>query len=160
MAERIGIVLQDEMNGWARVVTDRKGGCGGCHSSAGGCRTCLTDSRVESRVINPINARSGDLVKISLPAASVYQGAALFYLLPIAGLILGAFGGLWIGGWLGWGTSSGGIAGALAGLAASVWAVVHLGRSPGLSRKLTPAITAVVQSSGAPQERRHAGCCG
>ena len=101
MAERIGIVLKSEMNGWARVVTDRQGSCGGCHSGVAGCRTCLAGSKIESRVTNPINARSGDVVKISLPSASIFKGAVLFYILPIAGLILGALGGLSFGGLLG-----------------------------------------------------------
>jgi len=159
MAERIGIVLKSETNGWARVVTDRQGSCGGCHSGVAGCRTCLAGSKIESRVTNPINARSGDVVKISLPSASMFKGAALFYILPIAGLILGAFGGLGFGGLLGWDESTGAIIGGLTGLAASVWVVVRLGRRPALSRKLTPAITAVIQASGTPEERRYADCC-
>ena len=30
MAEQIGIIVENEANGLARVLTDRKGACGGC----------------------------------------------------------------------------------------------------------------------------------
>ena len=49
---------------YAQVVTDRKGACAGCQSSPGGCRSCLTGAKMESRVANPVGAEPGDLVKV------------------------------------------------------------------------------------------------
>jgi len=151
MAERIGIVTSEGSQGWARVVTDRKGGCGGCHSSPSGCRSCLTSSKMESRATNDVGARNGDVVKLTLPSSAVFKGAALLYLLPIIALLAGAFAGLWVGGLWGWPDGSGAVVGSLIGLGLSVWAVIRLGRSPLLMRQMTPSITGIVQRAVIPQ---------
>lgn len=160
MAEQIGIVLHDEMNGWARVVTDRKGACGGCSPSSGACSSCLANAKLESRVSNPINAKTGDVVKITLSSAVVLKGAAILYLLPIVLLILGAVGGMWIGDLRQWPNTVGAASGSMAGLVAGFWAVVRLGRSRKLSRQMTPAITAIVVPSDNSVKKINASCCG
>jgi sigma-E factor negative regulatory protein RseC len=159
MAEQIGIVIENEANGMARVVTDRKGACGGCHSGASKCRSCLTSAKLESHVVNPINAGVGDVVKITISQANLFKGAALMYLLPIATLILGAVGGVWLGGTSGWG-DSGSVLGGLAGLAFGFWAVTRLGRSRRLNRQMTPVISEIVTASDAPMQKLHPSCCG
>jgi len=160
MADQIGIVLHNNEDGWARVATDRKGACGGCQSSGGACRSCLTSAKLESRVINPINAETGDIVKINLPSTAVFKGAAIMYLLPIAALILGAFVGMQLGSLLGWSDTMGAVAGAAGGLGIGFGAVVRLGRSPGISRQMTPTITAVMTASKNPTKQSGASCCG
>lgn len=160
MADQIGIVLTSSGYGWARVVTDRKGACGGCQSAGSTCRSCLTSAKLESRVINPIHAEAGDIVKITLPSAALFKGAAVMYLLPIAALILGAFGGMWLGSLLGWSDTKGAIVGVTGGLGGGLWGVVRLGRSPEMSRQMTPTITAVVTASDSPANRSPASCCG
>jgi len=159
MAEQIGIVIENEANGMARVVTDRKGACGGCHSGASKCRSCLTSAKLESHVVNPINAGVGDVVKITISQANLFKGAAIMYLLPIATLILGAVGGVWLGGTSGWG-DSGSVLGGLAGLVFGFWAVTRLGRSRRLSRQMTPTISEIVTASGTPMQKLHPSCCG
>jgi sigma-E factor negative regulatory protein RseC len=158
MAEQIGIVIENEMNGMARVVTDRSSACGGCHSGPGKCRGCLsTSGKLESQVINAIDAGVGDVVKISISSASLFKGAAIMYLLPIATLLLGAVGGLWLGGTSGWGNSVS-VLGGLAGLVLGFWAVTRLGRNRRLSRQMTPTITASVNASDNPQKKLHTSC--
>lgn len=160
MAEQIGIIQGIEANGMARVLTDRKGACSGCHSGASKCRSCLTTSgKLESEVINSIDAGVGDVVKISLSQANLFKGAAIMYLLPIATLILGAVGGLWLGGTAGWG-DSGSVLGGLAGLVFGFWAVTRLGRSRRLSRQMTPTIIEIVTASDNPVKKLHPSCCG
>lgn len=159
MAEQIGIVIENESNSMARVVTDRKGACGGCHSGASKCRSCLTSAKLESHVVNPINARAGDVVKITISQANLFKGAAIMYLLPIAMLILGAVGGLWLGGASGWG-DSGSVLGGLAGLVFGFWAVTRLGRGRILSRQMTPTISKIVTASGESAKYVRASCCG
>jgi sigma-E factor negative regulatory protein RseC len=160
MSERIGIVVNNESNGMARVVTDRSSACGGCHSGPSKCHGCLTAStKLESEVINPINAGVGDVVRISISPAALFKGAALMYLLPVASLILGAVGGLWLGGLWGW-SSGASVVGGLAGLALGFWAVARIGRSRGLRIQMTPTITAIVTPSGRSTEPLQGSCCG
>ena len=160
MGERIGIVVNNESNGMARVLTDRNSACGGCHSGPSKCHGCLTAStKLESEVINPIHARVGDVVRISIPPATLFKGAALMYLLPIASLILGAVGGLWSGGLWGWGSGAS-VVGGMAGLVLGFWAVARIGRSRRLRLQMTPTITAIVTSSDRSTTLLHGSCCG
>jgi sigma-E factor negative regulatory protein RseC len=160
MAEQIGIIVENEANGLARVLTDRKGACGGCHSGPSKCRGCLsTSGKLESHVINAIDAGVGDVVKITIAPGNLFKGAAIMYLLPIATLILGAVGGLWFGGASGWG-DSGSVLGGLAGLVFGFWSVTRLGRSRRLRRQMTPTITAIVTASDNPLKKMQPSCCG
>ena len=79
MAEHIGIVIKTESSNYAQVVTDRKGACGGCQASPGGCRSCLTGAKMESRMTNPIGAEPADLVKVHLSSTNLFTGAAILY---------------------------------------------------------------------------------
>jgi positive regulator of sigma E activity len=100
LAGRIGLVIGNENDGRARIVIDRKAAFGGCHSS--GCRSRLSNSRMESPVSNPIGARAGDVVQVSLKSASLLAGAALLYLMPILTLLGGAVFGSMESPTLGW----------------------------------------------------------
>lgn len=144
MAEHIGMVIKTESSNYAQVVTDRKGACGGCQSSPGGCRSCLTGAKMESRVANPVGAEPGDLVKVHLSSANLFTGAAILYLLPVLGLLLGAFSGLWASRAFGLTEISGSIGGALAGLGIGYAAVIILDRSPSIRRRIIPTITVIV----------------
>lgn len=42
MVEHIGVVVQIETDGSARVAADRSGACGGCEPRGGGCHSCLS----------------------------------------------------------------------------------------------------------------------
>lgn len=159
MAEQIGIVVEKEANGLARVLTDRKGACGGCHSGPSKCRGCLSSSaKLESHVANPIDAGIGDVVKITISQADLFRGAALMYLLPIATLLAGAAGGFRLMG------DAGSVLGGLAGLGFGFWSVMRLGRSRRLSRRMTPRITEIVTHSDTPPPKPanqlRPSCCG
>jgi sigma-E factor negative regulatory protein RseC len=148
MAEHIGIVIKKESNRFAQVVTDRKGACGGCESTPHGCHSCLSNGKMESRVANPVGAEIGDVVKINLSSGNLYTGAAVLYLLPILGLLLGAFAGLWASTAYHLAETVGSIAGAVAGLGIGLAAVIVLDRSPRFRSRITPTITAVVKPKG------------
>lgn len=159
MAEQIGIVIADESNNRVRVVTDRKGACGGCHSAPGKCQSCLTSAKMESHAINPINAGIGDVVKVAISPANLFKGAAIMYLLPVVMLLLGAAGGLWVGEAPGW-EEVGSVLGGLAGLMAGFWVATLLGRGRKLSRQMTPTITAVIGTADNRARRIQQTCCG
>lgn len=160
MADQIGIVLKNESSRYALVATDRKGACGGCQSTPHGCRSCLTSAKMESRVANPVGARPGDLVKVHLASGKLYAGAAILYLLPVVGLLLGAFLGLGASVFYGFGEGIGSIGGAAAGLCLGFAAVVVLDRMPFIRRQLTPTITGVVTTNVGMPDNRKASCCG
>ncbi len=160
MVERMGLVRENLQDGFAVVVTDRKGACSGCQSGDG-CRSCLsTGSKMESRVANPINACAGDIVKISLNSSDLFKSAALFYIVPVACLFAAALAGERLAAWAGWQTTMGSVLGGLAGLILGIGLAVLIGRSRYARHHLAPSITAVVPSPTEPAAMKQPPCCG
>lgn len=159
MAEHIGIVIKKESSRYAQVVTDRKGACGGCQSTPHGCRSCLASAKMESRVANPVGAEPGDLVKVHLSSVNLFTGAAILYLLPIFGLMLGAFVGVWASTAYGLAELFGSIGGAAAGLGIGYAAVIVLDRSPRVRRRIMPTITAILTPKVGMPKIKKASCC-
>lgn len=89
MAEEEGLVASTSENGWAQVVADRRDACGDCGAS-GCCASLGGSSRMVIKAMNRAGADIGDLVTISLKSGTVVQSAAIFYLIPLVGLIFGA----------------------------------------------------------------------
>jgi sigma-E factor negative regulatory protein RseC len=145
MAEQIGIVIAIEPGGWARVLTDRKGACGGCHTShGGGCRSCLAGSKFESRVTNSLGAKPGDIVKVSMRSRDFFKGAAMLYLLPVVALLVGALTGTWLAGLLGLPPTPGGILGAVIGLGLAAIFLMRMDRTRIASSSLIPSVVEVL----------------
>ena len=163
MAEQIGIVTGIDPGGWARVLTDRNGACGGCHSGhGGGCHTCLAGAKFESRATNTVGAQPGDLVKVSLDPKRYFQGAAMLYLLPVTALLIGALVGVWGSGHAGWSQTAGGILGAIMGISVTVLFLIRFDRSQSAVRSLTPTVVEILssgKSAASPTKVKHA-CCG
>ena len=160
MAEQIGIVIKTEPGNYAQVVANRKGACGGCQSASDGCLSCLTSSKIESRVANPVNAHTGDLVKIRLSSTNLLTGAAILYLLPIIGMLIGAFAGVLVSAAFGMTEIIGSIGGAITGLIVGYSAVVTLDRSPSIRRRMMPTITTIVAPNVGIPYINNASCCG
>ncbi len=166
MAEHIGIVIQGEGKDLVRVTADRKGACGGCDLRGGGCKSCLAGAdKMETRAVNSAGARPGDLVKLKLPASSLFTGAALLYLLPVAGLLVGALTGNRAFGPPENVSAVGAIAGAFLGLAVGYAVLIAVDRAEGLRSRWMPIVTQVIQSNvGAPaglaSTGKKASCCG
>lgn len=160
MAEHIGIVTKKESNRFAQVVTDRESACGGCQSTPHGCQSCLVSAKMESRVANPLGAEPGDLVKIHLSSSGLFTGAAILYLLPILGLLLGAFMGVWASTVYGLTEMSGSIGGAAAGLGIGVAGVISLDRNPRIRRRIMPRITAILSPKVGLPVTTKTSCCG
>lgn len=147
MAEKIGIITGIDTDGWAHVLTDRTGGCGGCHTDHGaGCQSCLSgsNSKFESRASNPVGARPGDVVKISIRSQDLFKGAAVLYIVPAVALLIGAMAGGWLAGRIGWQIVFGNVLGAIAGIAAAVLFLVALDRSRLVKNRLSPTIVKIL----------------
>lgn len=145
MTERTGIVVKTDNNTYAHVATHRNSACGGCHIIKSACYGCLSSSsRVISRVANPVGAKVGDLVKIRLDSSKLFTAAAMFYLIPVIAIMAGAFSGSYTSEIFGVSESIASMGGAGAGLVASLTLVTLFGRLPGVSKRIEPAITAIM----------------
>jgi len=88
MAQEKGLVTSITEDGWAQVETDRNDACSHCSSChvSFGCNSEMTVN-----AINRAGAGVGDLVSIHLSSGTIMKSAAILYLIPVAGLISGAF---------------------------------------------------------------------
>ena len=150
MADQMGIVIEVEKEGWARVVTPRTAGCSGCQAGAvaEGCSSCMTSARLESRLANPVGAHPGDLVRVHISPASLFKSATVMYLLPILAMLSGALFAGWAGGTMGINIDYSAFAGGAFGLAAGFALVRGLDRNSRLSRRWTPEIVEIVRACG------------
>jgi sigma-E factor negative regulatory protein RseC len=89
MAQEKGFVTSTTEDGWAQVVTERKDACGDCGASHC-CVSFGSSSEIAVTALNRAGARAGDLVSVSLSSGAVVKGAAIVYLIPLAGLLSGA----------------------------------------------------------------------
>ncbi len=85
-----GIVEKTEgTSAWVRVV--RSSACDSC-----GSRTrCKVDTggEVVVKAENTAGGRSGDRVKLSMPAGSFFKSTLLVYIVPVVALVAGAWAG-------------------------------------------------------------------
>lgn len=88
MAQEQGFVTSIREDGWAEVVAERKDACDDC-----GAKHCCvsfgSSSEMVVRALNRAGAKVGDLVSITLSSGTVLKGAAVLYLIPLAGLMSG-----------------------------------------------------------------------
>ena len=89
MAQEQGLVANIGEDGWAQVVTDRRDACDDCGASHC-CASFVSSSKMVIKALNRAGAGVGDLVTITLGSGTVIQSAAIFYMIPILGLIFGA----------------------------------------------------------------------
>lgn len=102
-------------------VQDRQTGCGRCHEPGGCGGTLLSQMKPAQekhyRVLNSIRAAIGDHVVVTLPDGSLWRAACVAYLLPLCGLLLGAFIAAWTWSYDDRMALCGGLIGLLAGVA-------------------------------------------
>jgi sigma-E factor negative regulatory protein RseC len=93
MIEEIGIITKTE-GVTAKVAIQKKGTCEGC-SVKGVCETQGEGAEIEA--LNPINAKVGQTVKVSIKPQVYLKGTMLVYGIPLIALIAGAIFGKNIG---------------------------------------------------------------
>lgn len=145
MAEEEGLVASATEDGWAQVVAERRDACADC--SASQCCAVLGGSpKMVVKAINRAGAGIGDLVSISLKSGTVIQGAAIFYLIPLIGLIFGAAVGTTSSLGLPISETAGGILFGFAGLALGFLITAIITRRLSAKQAFTPVITRVIKS--------------
>jgi len=82
--EQIGKILTIEDN-YATVLIKRPTACG---ENCAMCKGCETSSQ-KAKVLNPINAKIGDTVKIELSTSKVLFASFAVYILPLIAFIIG-----------------------------------------------------------------------
>lgn len=65
------------------------------HSACGACKACETGEKREMilELEDTLNAQKGDIVEIELDDSAILRGAALFYGVPLLGLMAGILAG-------------------------------------------------------------------
>ena len=92
MMKKRGFVLNTDKKGYASVILNRESACSGCGSEKSkSCKSNHSGGRFEVTVLNSIGAEKGDIVTITLSRSKVLKGAATMYLIPVIGLVAGAF---------------------------------------------------------------------
>jgi sigma-E factor negative regulatory protein RseC len=99
---------------WAKVEVTRSAMCDGC-SEAASCISSLESGKKASAVVkNPLGAKAGDQVELSINQGVILRGTAILYLIPVALLLAFIAGALFMNSFFGWGKSENAVA-ALAG---------------------------------------------
>lgn len=144
MAQRKGLVIRIEKNGWAQVATERKGSCDGC-GPGHNCHSCLSSSKIVTPVLNKAGAKTGDLVTVSLDSDMILKNAAVLYLIPIVGLVASAVLGAGLS--VDWGISETGAAIGFggAGLCLGFLIAVFISKRMSADNRLTPTISRIIQ---------------
>jgi positive regulator of sigma E activity len=157
MAERIGLVLNIFDNETAEVMTEKQSACSGCQDTRN-CTSCLSGSdKVVAVVQNDACALPGDVVEIQHKTNALMGGAGLFYILPVLGLIGGAFfGGAMAAGW-GMDESAGALLAGTAGLVISLISVIWFTRTDYGRLRLVPRIARIVRNDS--DKRLEGKCC-
>lgn len=144
MAHTKGFVVGIENNGWAKVVTEKKSACSSCGASHH-CHSSLSGSKTVAKVLNSVNAREGDLVSINLSMGKVLKNAALIYLIPIAGLLLGAILGEGLNDKLAISETSAAILFSLIGLCLGFCIIIFISRFKSTKNRNAPIITHIIK---------------
>lgn len=146
MSYRTGIVKEIEPGGYAQVLTERKTVCGECNHTKIVCYGCLLSPKIIGRVANPLDADVGDVVQIHLSGGKLFTAAAMFYLLPIFTLLIGAWTGIFISESFEISENVSSVCGAIVGLLTGIIFVTVLGRMKTISKILEPVITSIERS--------------
>jgi positive regulator of sigma E activity/YHS domain-containing protein len=145
MAEEEGLVSSVSENGWAQVVANKRDACGDCGAS-GCCASLGGSSKMVIKAMNSAGAGIGDLVSITLKSGTVVQSAAIFYLIPLIGLIFGAVLGSTSNLGLPLSETAAGILFSFAGLALGFLITAVITRWLSAKQDFTPVITRVIKS--------------
>lgn len=144
MAQEKGLVASIGEDGWAEVVTERKDACGDCGAS----RCCVSfgpGSEIAIKALNRAGAKVGDLVSISLGSGTVIKGAAILYVIPLAGLISGALMGAGLNQRLPISETGAVTVFGFAGLFLGLMITAVISRWMSAHNRLTPVITRIIK---------------
>jgi len=142
MAQEKGLVTSITEDGWALVETNRSDTCSHCTS----CRVSFgSNSEMSINAINRVGAEVGDLVSLHISSGTLMKSAAILYLIPVAGLISGAFLGDELSTRLAMGKTSTIALLSIAGLIIGYTITMLISRWMAARRTLNPIITRIIR---------------
>ncbi len=142
MSEEQGIIVRVREDGMADVMTEKGVGCEGCGASHS-CHTFGTGNRMITRARNRIGARVGDQVVLILSSGLFVKSAAVVYLLPIVGFIVGAAVGASLREMTGLGERTGAVLFGFGGLGVGFLLTIIVSKWARIKGALTPEIAKV-----------------
>jgi len=144
MAQEQGFVAGIREDGWAEVVAERKDACDDC-----GAKHCCvsfgSSSEIVIKALNRAGAKAGDLVSITLSSGTVLKGAAVLYLIPLAGLMSGVLLGASLYQRLAVSETGAAIVFGFAGLFLGFIMTALISRWMSAHNRLTPVITGIIK---------------
>ncbi len=145
MAQTIGFVVETGDDGLATVVAEKDQGCGSC-SSVAQCHGGRAARTEKTPALNRVGAAVGDRVMISVESGAILSRMALLYLVPVVGMLSGAFTGAFL--FDGLDDTNGGhsVAFGLAGFVLGFVFAVVISRILSVIRPVTPVITRIVNT--------------
>ncbi|MBT1444502.1 SoxR reducing system RseC family protein [Shewanella sp. JM162201] len=158
MMEELARVVKVEPSGWVTVEVEVKTACGHCSAKencgTGAIASAFAGKTQQFSIHSSERCEEGELLRLGLPESSLLKAAALVYLMPLAGMLLGALFGklmavqLNLASVLGLGADSASILFALVGGVISWRFGKHLARA--LERETVPVILARLGKSITP----------
>lgn len=146
MAQEQGFVTSIREDGWAEVVAERKDACDDC-----GAKHCCvsfgSSSEMVIKALNRAGAKVGDLVSITLSSGTVLKGAAVLYLIPLAGLMSGVLIGAGLHQRLAVSETGAAIVFGFAGLFLGFILTAPISRWMSAHNRLSPVITRIIRAS-------------
>ncbi|MCL2917494.1 SoxR reducing system RseC family protein [Shewanella litorisediminis] len=110
MMEELARVVRVESSGWVTVEVEVKTACGHCAASescgTGAIASAFAGKTQQFSIKSTEAFEEGELIRLGLPESALLKAAALVYLLPLVGLLLGAFGGKMAGSALSFGSET------------------------------------------------------
>jgi sigma-E factor negative regulatory protein RseC len=147
MPEEQGYVTGIREDGWAQVVTDRKDACADCGASHC-CVSFKSGSEMVIKALNSAGADRGDLVSLSISSGTLLKGAAVLYVIPLAGLMAGVIAGAGLEQGLAMGETASIVFFGFAGL------VLGFALTALISRRMSMAVDPVCNMAMSPDDAR------
>jgi sigma-E factor negative regulatory protein RseC len=144
MEQEQGLVTSIREDGWARVVAKRRDACADCGASHC-CASFGSSSEMVIKALNRAGAGVGDLVSITLGSGTVLKGAAVMYLIPVAGLISGAVTGAGLSERLPFSETGAVILLGFSGLILGFIITAFISRQMSARSRLSPVITRIIK---------------
>ncbi|BBO92295.1 SoxR reducing system RseC family protein [Desulfosarcina ovata] len=158
MAQTIAIVVETGDDGQAMVVAEKRQGCGSC-GAFGQCHGGRAGQGERSAARNQAHAAVGDRVTLTVATGTLLSRLAVLYLVPVGGMLAGAFMGM-----LTTSTENGAgnghsIAFSLAGFLLGFAVSVFISRIWSSRRPVVPVITRIINAkSNFPAAGTTEGC--
>ncbi len=147
MAQTLAYVVETHGNGRAIVVAEKAPGCGNC-SAVSQCHGGRAGRSEPTPALNRAGAKVGDRVTLRVESGVILARMALLYLLPVAGLLAGAFTGTFVSDNVDAGGGGHAVGYGLAGFVLGFALAIGLSRVWSTLRPVIPVITRVTDTSG------------